>query len=146
MAPEFLKMGGVSGPQLSKADIFSLGLSIYEVARLQRLPLNSDEGADFPAIREGRLATIQGYPKDLMVLMRTLTQAEPCNRPSADRLLKNPALDPSAIKSMSQLKRELKEEREKVFDLQSKLRGADKSVAPTRMVGRGASRSASTIF
>ena len=29
-------MGGVLGPQLSKADIFSLGLSIYEVARLQR--------------------------------------------------------------------------------------------------------------
>ena len=30
------RMGGVSGPQLSKADIFSLGLSIYEVARLRR--------------------------------------------------------------------------------------------------------------
>jgi len=146
MAPEFLKMGGVSGPQLSKADIFSLGLSIYEVARLRRLPMNSDEGADFPSIREGRLATVAGYPKDLMVLIRTLTQVEPSNRPSADRLLKNPALDPSAIKSMSQLKRELREEREKVFDLQSKLRGVDKPAAPSRMVGRGVSRSASTIF
>ena len=91
--------------------------------------MNSDEGSDFSSIREGRLATIPGYPKDLMVLLRTLTQVEPSSRPSADRslllfsfsfnsfdsrLLKNPALDPSAIKSMSQLKRELKEEREKV--------------------------------
>ena len=54
MAPEFLKlylllkpkelelilwscrMGGVSGPQLAKADVFSLGLSVYEAARLRR--------------------------------------------------------------------------------------------------------------
>ena len=49
--------------------------------------MNSDEGADFPSIREGRLATVAGYPKDLMVLMRTLTQVEPSNRPSADRWL-----------------------------------------------------------
>ena len=93
--------------------------------------MNSDDGADFPSIREGRLSTIAGYPKELMVLMRTLTQKEPSCRPSAERLslllpvsmlycflsrlLKNPALDPSAIKSMSQLKRELKEEREKVL-------------------------------
>merc|ERR1712126_482929 len=114
-----------------KADIFSLGLSVYEVARLKRLPMNSDEGSDFPSIREGRLASIPGYPKDLMVLLRTLTQAEPSSRPSADRLLRNPALDPSAIKSMSQLKRELREEREKVFDLEIKLRGVHApSVAP----------------
>jgi len=144
MAPEFLKMAGASGPQLPKADIFSLGLSIYEVARLRRLPMNSDEGSDFSSLREGRLATIAGYPKDLMVLLRTLTQVEPSGRPSADRLLKNPALDPSAIKSMSQLKRELREEREKVFDLEIKLRGVN--AASGRMVGRGATRSASTIF
>jgi len=146
MAPEFLKMGGVAGPQLPKADIFSLGLSIFEVARLQRLPMNSDEGSDFSSIREGRLATIPGYPKDLMVLLRTLTQVEPSSRPSADRLLKNPALDPSAIKSMSQLKRELKEEREKVFELEIKLRGVNAPAATGRMVGRGACRSASTVF
>ena len=30
------RMGGVSGPQLAKADIFSLGLSVYEAARLKR--------------------------------------------------------------------------------------------------------------
>ena len=93
--------------------------------------MNSDEGSDFSSIRKGRLATVAGYPKDLMLLMRTLAQEEPSSRPSADRssvtfasallpfclyrLLKNPALDPLAIKSMSQLKRELKEEREKVI-------------------------------
>ena len=105
------RMGGVAGPQLPKADIFSLGLSIYEVARLQRylfcarssthlqkpallynklplrLPVNSDEGSDFSSLREGRLATIADYPKDLMVLLRTLTQLEPSSRPSADRSL-----------------------------------------------------------
>ena len=76
------------------------------------------------------------------------------------RLLKNPALDPLAIKSMSQLKRELKEEREKVivsqesggscvcssanivqvFDLQSKLNGVNMPSASGRIVGRGTSR------
>ena len=30
------RMGGVSGPQLAKADVFSLGLSVYEAARLRR--------------------------------------------------------------------------------------------------------------
>ena len=136
--------------------------------------MNSDEGSDFSSIRKGRLATIAGYPKDLMVLMRTLAQEEPSSRPSADRsiaasallpfcldrLLKNPALDPLAIKSMSQLKRELKEEREKVivsqesggscvcssanivqvFDLQSKLNGVNMPAASGRIVGRGTSR------
>ena len=139
-----------------------------------RLPMNSDEGSDFSSIRKGRLATIAGYPKDLMLLMRTLAQEEPSSRPSADRsisasallpfclsrLLKNPALDPLAIKSMSQLKRELKEEREKVivsqesggscvcssanivqvFDLQSKLNGVNMPAATGRIVGRGTSR------
>ena len=50
-----------------------------------RLPMNSDEGSDFSSIRKGRLATIAGYPKDLMLLMRTLAQEEPSSRPSADR-------------------------------------------------------------
>ena len=124
--------------------------------------MNSDEGSDFSSIRKGRLATIAGYPKDLMLLMRTLAQEEASSRPSADRsiatsasallpfclsrLLKNPALDPLAIKSMSQLKRELKEEREKVFDLQSKLNGVNMPAASGRIVGRGTSRSVSTIF
>ena len=52
-----------------------------------RLPVNSDEGSDFSSLREGRLATIPDYPKDLMVLLRTLTQLEPSSRPSADRSL-----------------------------------------------------------
>ena len=35
------RMGGVSGPQLAKADVFSLGLSVYEAARLRRLFLKA---------------------------------------------------------------------------------------------------------
>ena len=76
-----------------------------------------------------------------MLLLRTLTQTESSNRPTADRsmwflcnnisyvwlinsnllkftcpqrLLKHAALDPSAMKTFSQLKKELKEERAKV--------------------------------
>ena len=76
-----------------------------------------------------------------MLLLRTLTQTEPSNRPTADRLLwflssdisyrlvnrihnlfqtcsqrllKHAALDASAMKTFSQLKKELKEERAKV--------------------------------
>ena len=62
MAPEFLKyiliiqkissfiahrMGGVSGPQLAKADVFSLGLSVYEAARLRRLFFHALCSVDF---------------------------------------------------------------------------------------------------
>ena len=72
-----------------------------------------------------------------MLLLRTLTQTESVNRPTADRslwflsndisyclvntiqtysqrLLKHAALDASAMKTFSQLKKELKEERAKV--------------------------------
>ena len=74
--------------------------------------------------------------QDLMLLLRTLTQTESVNRPTADRswflsndisyclvntiqtcsqrLLKHVALDASAMKTFSQLKKELKEERAKV--------------------------------
>jgi len=146
MAPEFLKMGGVSGPQLAKADVFSLGLSVYEAARLRRLPKNADEGADFPSIRKGLLSTVPRLPKDLMLLLRTLTQTESSNRPTADRLLKHAALDASAMKTYSQLKKELKEEKAKVYILETKLNGTLVPSTTGRTIGRGTSRSASTIF
>ena len=74
-----------------------------------RLPKNADEGVDFPSIRKGLLSTVPGFPKvwtfftkiwkcfqfqkthisnltkDLMLLLRTLTQTESSNRPTADR-------------------------------------------------------------
>ena len=114
MAPEFLGMDPVPGPQLIKADIFSTGLTVYEAARLVRLPKNSEEGADYHELKAGRLAQLELYSRELQALLRTMVSPVPNLRPTADKLLANHLLNPSAFKSKTQLRKELKQTTEKV--------------------------------
>ena len=114
MAPEFLGMDPVPGPQLIKADIFSTGLTVYEAARLVRLPKNSEEGADYVELKAGRLAQLELYSRELQALLRSMVHPLPSLRPTTDRLLNNHVLNPSAFKSKTQLRRELKQTNKKV--------------------------------
>ena len=114
MAPEFLGMDPVPGPQLIKADIFSTGLTVYEAARLVRLPKNSEEGADYHELKAGRLAQLDLYSRELQALLRSMVHPLPSLRPTTDRLLNNHVLNPSAFKSKTQLRRELKQTNKKV--------------------------------
>ena len=115
MAPEFLSLQSVTGPQLPRADIFSLGLTVYEAARLAKLPRNSEEGPEYRDLQQGRLASLPLYSRELQSLLRNMVASQPGERPSAERLLASHVLHPSGFKSKTQLRKELKQTEEKVM-------------------------------
>lgn len=109
--------------QLPKADIFALGLTIYEAARGEPLPLNGDE---WHAIRNGQLEPLRGYSTDMQSLLKHMVQTDPVSRPSAAQLVHHPTLCPPIIMSRAQLRRELNAERLKNDILSRQLKEAAK--------------------
>jgi len=89
---------------LDKADIFALGLTIYEAATLEPLPKN---GTSWRGIRNGDFKPIANYSNHLNSLIRRLIDIDPTKRPSAHEILQEPYLAPLAEKSKAQLRREL---------------------------------------
>ncbi len=69
MAPELL-LHDVNRDNLTKADIFSLGLTLYECATLKPLPKNSMEDPLYEKIREGNIPPVPGYSKEFNQLVR----------------------------------------------------------------------------
>ncbi len=69
MAPELLAMS-VNRELLPKADIFSLGLTLYEAACLKELPKNSLEDPSYENIKSGNLPYVHGYSKDFNNLLK----------------------------------------------------------------------------
>ncbi|KAG0725128.1 Wee1-like protein kinase [Chionoecetes opilio] len=108
---------------LPKADIFALGLTLYEAARGEPLPLNGDE---WHAIRNGELRPLPGYSLDLQLLLKQMVQVDPAARPTASQLLYHPALCPPTGMSRAQLRRELNAERLKNDILSRQLKEAAK--------------------
>ena len=82
---------------LTKCDIFSLGASVYEVARGARLALN---GAEWHSLRKGNLVFHPENPEvtsallspSFMALIQSMLAPDPQRRPSARQLLKHPLL------------------------------------------------------
>lgn len=93
---------------LYKADIFSLGLTAYEMGGGGPLPKNGDL---WHSIREGNLAFLPQYSIELNQLLKRMVHADPECRPSAFALTKSQVLCPQATKSKTQLCRELNEEK-----------------------------------
>ncbi|XP_050717211.1 wee1-like protein kinase 2 isoform X1 [Eriocheir sinensis] len=108
---------------LPKADIFALGLTLYEAARGEPLPLNGDE---WHAIRNGELQPLPGYSLDLQMLLKQMVQADPAARPTASQLVHHPTLCPPTGMSRAQLRRELNAERLKNDILSRQLKEAAK--------------------
>jgi serine/threonine protein kinase len=69
MAPELLA-DDVDREKLPKADIFSLGLTLYEAASLQELPKNSLEDPMYERIKSGDLPFIEGYSKEFNQMLK----------------------------------------------------------------------------
>lgn len=126
MAPEFLQMD-VDPSKLAKADIFSLGLTIYEAASLRVLPRNSLDDPNYENIKRGKLQYLSWYSEDLNNLISSMVNPDPNLRPTAARIVSsnNTDLLPSLGKSRSQLHKELRETREKLLELEEQL-SADK--------------------
>ena len=69
MAPELLS-NEINRDQLTKADIFSLGLTLYEAASLTVLPKNSLEDPSYEKIKSGDVPSIEGYSKEFNSLIK----------------------------------------------------------------------------
>lgn len=95
---------------LPKADIFALGLTIFEVCGGGPLPKN---GNDWQSIREGHLPYLSYYSKDLNNLMKQMIHPDPEQRPTSTALTNNHILVPYACKTKEQLNNELNLERHK---------------------------------
>ena len=87
LAPELLNEDPVAVvPDLGKADVFSLGIMMYELMRNAPLPLNGEEWLD---IRNGRIDTpsLAGYSHDLRTAILSMLHPNPAQRPSAAEVL-----------------------------------------------------------
>ena len=121
MAPEFLEME-VDRSRLTKADIFSLGLTIYEAASLRVLPRNSTDSQDYEALKQGRLPYLNEYSERFNQLLRGMVRPQARERPSASSLLVSPSLGlGEGGRSRRDLGRELRETREKLRKLEQML-------------------------
>jgi serine/threonine protein kinase len=69
MAPELL-LHEVDKERLPKADIFSLGLTLYECATLTDLPKNSMEDPIYERLKAGDLPLMPGYSKEFNQLIQ----------------------------------------------------------------------------
>jgi len=120
MAPEFLEME-MDRSHLSKADIFSLGLSLYEAASLKLLPRNSMDDGNYENIKKGNLPYLSRYSQEFNNLLRSMVNPDPRSRPSAAKIMAGNFLNPGLNKSSVQLYNELRETKEKLHLLEQQL-------------------------
>lgn len=115
---------------LPKADVFALGLTVYEAGGAGPLPKNGQEWHD---IRDGKIKYLANVSRDFNELIKEMIQRDASRRPSAVEILQHRALS-SENKSKAQLQRELNAERLKNELLSRRLEAAAKclkSVTPT---------------
>ncbi|XP_046744090.1 wee1-like protein kinase [Diprion similis] len=115
---------------LPKADIFALGLTVYEAGGGGALPKN---GPDWHEIRNGNLKELPHYSRDLNELLKLMIHPKPEMRPSAVSLIQNRVLCPFGNKTKAQLRRELNAEKLKNEILMKQLQEAAKclkTIAP----------------
>ncbi|XP_022256313.1 wee1-like protein kinase 2 [Limulus polyphemus] len=93
---------------LPKADIFSLGLTIFEAAGGGPLPKN---GECWHLIRGGYLPTLSHCSYEFNKLLMQMIQSDPELRPSAAALIQHPVVVSYANKTKSQLRKELNAEK-----------------------------------
>ena len=116
MAPEFLDME-LQRTHLAKADIFSLGMTVFEAASLIAPPKNSTDsvnGHRYTAFKQGQLPYLKDFSAEFNSLLASMVAPNPRDRPSARSLLSSPALlVGEGGRTRKELLRELKEAREK---------------------------------
>lgn len=108
---------------LTKADIFALGLTMYEAGGGGPLPKNGEEWHN---IREGKLKEWQHHSQDFNNLIKQMIHPNPEMRPSAISLIQHRVLCPFGNKSKAQLRRELNAEKLKNEILAKQLENAEK--------------------
>ena len=119
MAPELLELQ-VQRYLLPAADIFSLGLTVYEAASLRPLPRNSLDDPNYENIKRGRLQYLDCYSEDFNNLISSMVNVDPVLRPTAARIVSSSDSNPGN-KSRTQLAKELREMTEKLKQLEEQM-------------------------
>jgi wee1-like protein kinase len=96
---------------LEKADIFSLGISVHELASCEPLPKN---GERWQELRSGNAGKLEGYSLELNRLIELMLSTDPADRPTAREILKHPALNRFGNKKVKRTKSWIVHELEKV--------------------------------
>uniref|UniRef100_A0A383VK33 Protein kinase domain-containing protein n=1 Tax=Tetradesmus obliquus TaxID=3088 RepID=A0A383VK33_TETOB len=73
---------------LDKADIFALGLTLYELSTGKPLPAN---GRRYQELREGKITMLPTLTTSYVKLLTSMLSQDPTKRPSAEELLKQVA-------------------------------------------------------
>ncbi|ETN58794.1 mitosis inhibitor protein kinase [Anopheles darlingi] len=104
---------------LAKADIFSLGITLYEAGGGGPLPKNGD---DWHQLRSGQFPDLPGIGRDFNDLIKKMMHPNPEKRPSSTTIFNHPVLSPIDSKTKAQLSLELSMERQKNEVLMRKLK------------------------
>jgi len=87
LSRELLQQQGAC--DLFKADIFALGISIFELASPGPLP---SEGQEYHQLREGQVSMPAHLSKGFQDLVRSMLHADPGHRPAARDIVRHPLL------------------------------------------------------
>ncbi|EEB15656.1 serine/threonine-protein kinase Nek7, putative [Pediculus humanus corporis] len=118
---------------LTKADIFALGLTVYEAAGGGPLQKN---GPEWHEIREGKIPYLKHCSKELNDFIKQMTHPDPEQRPTALQILKHSIVCPPSNKTKEQLERELLAEKTKTQILEKKLKAVS-TLFKSKMIGKG---------
>ncbi|KAH8305499.1 hypothetical protein KR018_012252, partial [Drosophila ironensis] len=110
---------------LFKADIFSLGITLYEVAGGGPLPKN---GPEWHKLRNGEVPVLPNLSRDFNELIAQMMHPDPDKRPTSQSIFNHPILSAVDSKSKLQLGLELTVEKRKNEILMNKLRDAKKQI------------------
>jgi len=119
MAPEFLQME-LDTNHLSKADLYSTGMTLYEAATLAPLPRNSEDDPIYEKLKHGLVPPLPNYSKSFHKLLRTLVNKDPAKRITAAKLVSNHLINPLASKTKTQLWKELQQTKKRLALLENK--------------------------
>ncbi|XP_012254618.1 wee1-like protein kinase isoform X2 [Athalia rosae] len=108
---------------MPKADIFALGLTVYEAGGGGELPKN---GPQWHEIRDGKLKDLPQYSRDFNELLKLMIHPNPEMRPSATSLIQHRVLYPYGNQTKAQLRRELNAEKLKNEILAKQVEEANK--------------------
>lgn len=108
---------------LAKADVFALGLTMYEAGGGGPLPKNGD---DWHTIRRGELVELKQCGRDFNELLKLMIHPDPEQRPTITQVIQHRVLCPFGNKTKAQLRRELNAEKLKNEILSKQLEEAAK--------------------
>ncbi|KXJ77197.1 hypothetical protein RP20_CCG008098 [Aedes albopictus] len=108
---------------LPKADIFSLGITLYEAGGGGPLPKN---GPKWHQLRSGSFPDLRNISREFNELIKVMMHPDPEKRPSSTTIFNHSVLSPIDSKSKAQLCLELSMERQKNEVLMRKLKEQSK--------------------